>query len=128
MFAHNPVNKRAKTLTDPGFNRLMAFALQRSRVPASDRLKLMLSFKAGLRVSVLAKIVRTSKLFLEVSDDAAQREKLAFPRQAPHRTSRKGDRGLATQGRTWPRFWSQRRLKACSISSNKAAMCLRAIG
>lgn len=48
--------KRAKTLDDEQFNRLMAFALQRSRVPASDRLKLLLSFHAGLRACEIARI------------------------------------------------------------------------
>jgi integrase/recombinase XerD len=38
------------------FERLMAFALQRSRVPASDRLKLLLSFKAGLRACEIARM------------------------------------------------------------------------
>lgn len=56
MTAFHSVKKRAKTLDPEGFERLMAFALQRSKVPASDRLKLLLSFKAGLRACEIARM------------------------------------------------------------------------
>lgn len=48
--------KRAKPLQQDEFERLLAFTLQRSRVPASDRLKLLLSFKAGLRSCEIARM------------------------------------------------------------------------
>lgn len=48
--------KRAKPLQQDEFERLMAFTLQRSRVPASDRLKLLLSFKAGLRACEIVRV------------------------------------------------------------------------
>lgn len=50
------VTKRAQTLDIEQFDYVLAFALQRSRVPASDRLKLLLSFKAGLRACEIARI------------------------------------------------------------------------
>ena len=56
MTAFRPVTKRAKTLTPKDFDRLMAFTLQRSKVPASDRLKLLLSFRAGLRSCEIARM------------------------------------------------------------------------
>lgn len=48
--------KRAKTLSPADFDHLLAFAMQRSRVPESDRLKLLLSFRAGLRACEIARI------------------------------------------------------------------------
>jgi integrase/recombinase XerD len=54
--------KRAKPLDPEAFERLLAFALQRSRVPASDKLKLLLSFKAGLRACEIARM-RVTDLF-----------------------------------------------------------------
>lgn len=49
-------NKRAEILTNDQLEELIAFAVQRSRVPESDRLKLLLSFKGGLRACEIARI------------------------------------------------------------------------
>lgn len=49
-------NKRAKTLNKETLDYVLAFAIQRSRVPESDRLKLLLSFRAGLRSCEIARI------------------------------------------------------------------------
>lgn len=48
--------KQAKTLGEDSFNRLVAYAVQRSKVPTSDRLKLELSFRAGLRSCEIASL------------------------------------------------------------------------
>jgi len=49
-------NKHASVLSEELYNKVLAFALQRSRVPESDRLKILLSFKAGLRACEIARI------------------------------------------------------------------------
>jgi site-specific recombinase XerC len=48
--------KRAKTLDDEQFDRLLKFIDENSTMPVRDRLMFLLSFKAGLRVSEIAKI------------------------------------------------------------------------
>lgn len=48
--------KRAKTFDDKQFARLIKFIDQNSTMPVRDRLLFLLSFKAGLRVSEIAKI------------------------------------------------------------------------
>lgn len=48
--------KQAKTLDDDQFDRLINFINIKSSMPVRDRLMALLSFKAGLRVSEIAKI------------------------------------------------------------------------
>lgn len=48
--------KRAKTLDDDQFNILLKFIDENSTLPVRDRLMFLLSYKAGLRVSEIAKI------------------------------------------------------------------------
>jgi site-specific recombinase XerD len=52
--------KRAKTFDDKQFGRLIIFIDQHSTMPIRDRLMFLLSFKAGLRVSEIAKIDLTA--------------------------------------------------------------------
>lgn len=48
--------KQAKTLDEEQFSRLLKYIDKNSILPVRDRLMVMLSFKAGLRVSEIAKI------------------------------------------------------------------------
>lgn len=48
--------KRARTLDDEQFQQLLEYIDQNSTLPERDRLIVMLSFKAGLRVAEIAKI------------------------------------------------------------------------
>jgi integrase/recombinase XerD len=48
--------KRAKILDEGQFNKLLLYIDQNSNMPERDRLIVMLSFKAGLRVAEIAKI------------------------------------------------------------------------
>ncbi len=57
--------KRAKTLDDIQFAKLLAHIDETSILPERDRLIVMLSFKAGLRVAEIAKIDMTAMLDTE---------------------------------------------------------------
>lgn len=52
--------KQAKTLDSDQFDRLLNFINKKSSMPVRDRLMALLSFKAGLRVSEIAKIDLTA--------------------------------------------------------------------
>lgn len=52
--------KRAKTLDEKQFDRLLKFISEKSTLPVRDRLMFLLSYKAGLRVSEIAKIDLTA--------------------------------------------------------------------
>lgn len=57
--------KRAKTLDDPQLTKLLKFIHVHSTMPIRDRLIVLLSFKAGLRVSEIVKIDLTAMLDTE---------------------------------------------------------------
>lgn len=57
--------KQAKTLDDEQFNRFLKHIDENSVMPVRDRLMALLSYKAGLRVSEIAKIDLTAMLNVE---------------------------------------------------------------